>query len=44
MYEATDTNMYDVIIIGAGVAGLAAADWLLKSGHTNICVIEALDR
>ncbi len=31
--------MYDVLIIGTGCAGYATADWLHKTGVTNICVV-----
>lgn len=33
-----------VVVIGAGVAGLAAAKVLLKRGFTDVTVLEALDR
>ncbi|XP_051940676.1 spermine oxidase [Hippocampus zosterae] len=33
-----------VVVIGAGVAGLAAARVLLKRGFTDVTVLEALDR
>lgn len=36
--------MYDSIIIGAGVAGLAAARAVADAGQTNILVLEAGDR
>jgi monoamine oxidase len=35
--------MSDVIIIGAGAAGLSAADWLTRSGKT-VAILEARDR
>lgn len=35
--------MYDVVIIGAGVAGLAAARYLKDRGR-SVCVVEARDR
>jgi monoamine oxidase len=34
----------DVIIIGAGVAGMAAAHDLVKAGITNILILEAQER
>ena len=36
-------NEYEVIIIGAGIAGLGALDALVKAGHTNVLVVEARD-
>ena len=36
-------RLYDTLIIGAGVAGLAAADKLADSGH-DVIVLEARDR
>lgn len=38
-----DKNIFDVIIIGAGVAGLNAAQELVKTGQ-NIIILEARDR
>jgi len=35
--------LYDVVIIGAGWAGLRAADTLVENGVTNIIVLEAND-
>lgn len=35
--------MYDVVIVGAGVAGLAAARYLHDAGQ-SVCVVEARDR
>ena len=32
-------KIYDAIIIGTGAAGYSAADWLFKSGITNIAVV-----
>ena len=46
-YAATNTapaKQYDVVIIGAGTAGLAAAQTLYQQGVTNMLVIEARDR
>jgi polyamine oxidase len=39
----SQVNAADVIIIGAGVAGLSAADWLLQQGHFPI-ILEARNR
>ena len=38
-----DENDYDVVVIGAGAAGLAATEQLLSSGKKVLC-IESLDR
>jgi phytoene dehydrogenase-like protein len=40
---STDTSSYDIAIIGAGLAGLAAAGACEKSGH-RVLLIEATDR
>ncbi len=37
-------NQHDCIVIGAGVAGLAAARGLADAGKTNLLVLEASDR
>jgi monoamine oxidase len=37
------TNAVDVVVVGAGVAGLAAADVLLAAG-LEVAVLEARDR
>lgn len=34
----------EVIIIGAGVAGISAANKLFKSGYKNVKILEARDR
>ena len=39
-----DTNIFDAVIVGAGCAGLKAAETLNSHGITNICVLEAQDR
>jgi len=39
----TDSNDYDVVIIGAGLAGLKAADELMKKG-LNVKLLEASER
>src|SRR5690349_24125336 len=36
-------NGYDVIVVGAGAAGLAAASHLSRNGK-SVCVLEARDR
>jgi monoamine oxidase len=41
--HTTGSDEYDVIIIGAGMAGLAAADALRKEGH-DVLVLEARNR
>ena len=38
-----DSNVYDVIIVGAGISGLSAADYLIDIGK-DILVLEARDR
>ena len=38
-----DGRIYDVIIIGAGISGLAAADYLIDQGK-DVLVLEARDR
>ena len=39
-----DDNMYDCIIVGAGLSGLSAALYLKDSSICNICVLEARNR
>ena len=34
----------DVVIVGAGIAGISAADELLRAGICNLVVLEAQDR
>lgn len=34
---------YDVIVIGAGIAGLAAAQTLMHNGKESVLVLEASD-
>ena len=36
--------VYDVIVIGGGTSGLAAASKLAELGHNNILVLEASNR
>ena len=38
-----DSKVWDVVVIGAGLAGLTAAEYLIKSGYSCI-VLEARDR
>lgn len=37
-------NKYDVIIVGAGIAGLSAAYHLAKNGFTDFLILEARKR
>ena len=38
-----DEKIYDVIIIGAGISGLSAADHLIDNGN-DVLILEARDR
>ena len=40
----TEKKTWDVIIIGAGIAGLATAEELTKQGVDNVLILEARDR
>ncbi len=42
--QEIDLGDNSVLIVGAGVAGLSAADKLISNGIKNILVIEAQDR
>jgi len=43
-FEAkSKTNLYDVVVVGAGAAGVNAAEILVKQGYT-VCIVEARDR
>ncbi len=44
-YLAVSTDVHDVIIVGAGWSGLAAANYLIEAGITEkVLVLEARDR
>ncbi|CDW71593.1 amine oxidase [Stylonychia lemnae] len=38
------THVYDVVIIGAGISGLGAANHLKEQGYENVLVLESQDR
>lgn len=40
----SNMETYDVIIVGAGVAGLKAASDLIANDYSNLLIIEADDR
>src|SRR5271170_1851743 len=42
--QVTEPNFFDVVIIGAGIAGLTAARDLLRAGCESFVVLEARDR
>lgn len=42
--DAARNRKAQVVVIGAGLAGLAAAQRLYKSGVRNVVVLEAQDR
>ena len=43
-YLAASTDIHDVIIVGAGWSGLAAANYLTEAGITeNVLILEARD-
>jgi monoamine oxidase len=43
MYKNSELELYDVAIVGAGAAGIIAAEVLVKKG-LKVCVLEARDR
>ncbi|XP_041980141.1 spermine oxidase [Aricia agestis] len=42
--NSNDKNKYNVIIIGGGMAGLSAANYLIKNGHKDFIILEARKR
>lgn len=42
--ESRNKNRYRVIIVGAGMAGISAAQHLVKNGITDIAILEADNR
>ena len=40
----SESQIYDVIIIGGGASGLSTACKLIELGHENILILEASDR
>src|SRR6202023_3629251 len=38
------TDLYDTVVVGAGIAGLSAASTLKKNGVEKILILEAADR
>lgn len=42
-FRINDHSIYDVIIVGAGISGLAAADYLIAHGK-NVLLLEATNR
>lgn len=42
--DSNVTNVYDVIVIGAGVSGLSTCAQLIQNGIKNILLIEAGNR
>lgn len=43
IFRSAGIQEYDAVIVGAGWAGISAADTLLKGGVENILVVEAAD-
>lgn len=41
---ASKQHVHDVVVIGGGVAGLSAAQELIRNGFDNVCVVEAQNR
>ncbi|RWS01570.1 peroxisomal N(1)-acetyl-spermine/spermidine oxidase-like protein [Dinothrombium tinctorium] len=40
----SERRKYDVLIVGAGIAGLSAAEYLIKNGVTKVAILEAKSR
>ena len=43
-HSKRDTNIYDVVVVGGGVAGLTTCSRLAQKGIKNILLLEASDR
>ena len=43
-FAELNENHTDVLIIGAGIAGIAAGEYLTKNGFTDFKILESTDR
>ena len=44
VHEGNNSHKTKVVIIGAGIAGIAAAEYLSKNGFNDFKILEASDR